>query len=415
MARILAILLTLLIVFLTACKSPDEPETMLMTVYTPVYMSFDEFRSSVKVMEPQPLVSPGKIYVFGRYLYVAERLKGVHIIDNINPASPQPLTFLAIPGAGDIAVRGNVLYADSYVDLLTFDVTTPTAPRLVDRVENIFPQPLQGDGWTTVDPDSGIVVEWKEEQKEVKYVNYRYLVDDAAMDRSVSPREASTSRPASAGKGGSMARFTTVDRYLYAVTQNDIQLFDIAVPLAPRVWSRVSIGWGIETIFPYMDKLFIGSSTGMFVYDNSNPSSPTQLCSFSHARACDPVVAENTTAYVTTRSGGTCGGNQNQLDILNISNIQAPVLQKTYFMQEPYGVGIDGTTLFVCDGRAGLKVYNAADPMKLVLLGHFPMPNCYDIIPLGKTAIVIAKDGIHQLDYTNPAAITELSVLKVSI
>ncbi|MDZ4746421.1 MAG: hypothetical protein SGJ05_10525 [bacterium] len=414
MARILTALILLLLLFLTSCQPSAGPERMKMMVYTPVYMSLDAMRSGVEVKTPQSLQEPGKIYVFGRYLFVAERMKGVHIIDNQNPASPQPLSFLAIPGAGDIAVRGNVLYADSYIDLLTFDISSPTDPRLVDRIENIFPQPLQGDGWTQVDPDSGVVVEWKQEEIEVEAVDNHFLIDVMTADGPVR-REAATSNPSASGKGGSMARFTIVDRYLYAVTQTDIQLFDIANALTPRVWSRVNVGWGIETIFPYKDMLFIGSNVGMFIFDNSNPSNPTQLCEFSHARACDPVVAENTTAYVTLRSGNTCAGTQNQLDIIDITNITAPVLLKTYFMQEPHGVGIDGSTLFVCDGRAGLKVYNATDPMNIVLLGHFPMPDCYDIIPLGKTAIVVAKDGIHQLDYTNPAAITELSVLKVSL
>ncbi len=412
MARIVTAIVLLLMHLLTSCTSTNGPETVKMTVFTPVYMSHDESRSGVKAMEPQPMKAPGKIYVFGRYLYVAERLKGVHIIDNINPASPQPLSFLAIPGAGDIAVRGNVLYADSYIDLVTFDISSPASPTLVDRIENIFPQPLQGDGWTQVDPDSGIVVAWKEEVVEVEIRNNRYLIDVMTADGPVQ-REASSTNPSAAGKGGSMARFTIVQNYLYAVTQTDIQLFDITNATTPRVWSRVNVGWGIETIFPYKDMLFIGSNVGMFIYDNRNPSSPTQISEFSHARSCDPVVAENNTAYVTLRSGNTCQGNQNQLDIIDITNILSPVLRKTYFMQEPYGVGIDGSTLFVCDGRAGLKVYNATDPMNIVLLGHFPMPDCYDIIPLGKTAIVIAKDGIHQLDYSNPAAITELSVLRV--
>jgi hypothetical protein len=34
-------------------------------------------------------------------------------------------------------------------------------------------------------------------------------------------------------------------------------------------------------------------------------------------------------------------------------------------MSEPYGLGIDDSVLFVCDGAAGLKIYNASDPMAI--------------------------------------------------
>lgn len=414
MVRFPTLAMLLVGLLIASCSNPSGPSTTKMKIYTPVYMSLKALRAGVEVESAQPLREPGKIYTFGRYLFVAERMRGVHIIDNLNPAAPQPISFLAIPGAGDIAVKGNVLYADSYIDLLAFDISTPTAPTLVSRVENIFPQPLQSDGWGTVDPDSGVVIDWKEVEVEVEFDNGRWVyLEDANSTGRPTQREASSSNPNQSGKGGSMARFTIVDRYLYAVTHTDIQLFDISNATNPMVWARVNVGWGIETIFPYKDKLFIGSTTGMFIYDNRNPSSPTFISEFTHARSCDPVVAEENLAYVTLRSGGQCAGNQNQLDIIDITSLMNPVLIKTYFMQEPFGVGVDGTTVFVCDGRAGLKIYNASDPRNLQLLGHFPMPDCYDIIPLGKIAIVVAKDGVHQLDYSDPANVTELSVLKI--
>ena len=101
--------------------------------------------------------------------------------------------------------------------------------------------------------------------------------------------------------------------YLYTVNQSAMQLFNIQNPAEPQVGNQDQLGWGIETIFPYKDKLFIGSQTGMHIYDNANPENPMRLSVFQHARVCDPVVVHDDIAYVTLRSGNQCGGFTNQL------------------------------------------------------------------------------------------------------
>ena len=52
-----------------------------------------------------------------------------------------------------------------------------------------------------------------------------------------------------------------------------------------------------------MNRLFIGSQTGMFIYNLSNPDNPVQDGQFNHVRSCDPVIADEKYAYVTLRSG----------------------------------------------------------------------------------------------------------------
>lgn len=120
-----------------------------------------------------------------------------------------------------------------------------------------------------------------------------------------------------------MARFTIFDKYLYAATQSDLLVFDISTAEKPDSVNKINLGWGIETIFPYKDKLFIGSNTGMYIFDNSNPAKPVRQSIFQHARACDPVVVEGDKAYVTLRQGW-CGQSPNQLDIVNISSLTNP-------------------------------------------------------------------------------------------
>jgi hypothetical protein len=70
-------------------------------------------------------------------------------------------------------------------------------------------------------------------------------------------------------------------------------------------------------------------------------------------------------------------------------------------MTNPKGVGIDGSTLFVCDGEAGLKVYDFSDPVNLQLLMHYPGIDTYDVIPLNGLLIVVGPDNLYQFDYSD--------------
>jgi hypothetical protein len=217
------------------------------------------------------------------------------------------------------------------------------------------------------------------------------------------------------GVGGSMARFTLYDQYLYAVDVSTLRLFDVSQSSVPRLEKELYIGWNIETIFPFEEKLFIGSQTGMIIYSLSNPSEPEYIGEFWHATSCDPVVVQGNYAYVTLRAGNLCGNSTSQLDVIDISNLNNPKLLKEYPMTEPYGLGIDDSVLFVCDGSAGLKIYNASDPMKISsnMLAEYPDINAFDVIPLGDVLLMIGIDGLYQYDYADLENITELSHIPI--
>src|SRR5665647_57607 len=64
----------------------------LQTTYTyflPVYKSKVEVLQSIKSDPPLPLQKTGKLFLYGRYIFINEINKGVHIIDNVNPISPK--------------------------------------------------------------------------------------------------------------------------------------------------------------------------------------------------------------------------------------------------------------------------------------------------------------------------------------
>lgn len=217
---------------------------------------------------------------------------------------------------------------------------------------------------------------------------------------------ATDSRGAS-GKAGSTARFLVLDNYLYTISgTTELELFNIMDPSNPSPWANVHVSWNIETLFADRGYLFIGAFDGVYIYDNSDPANPLYVSRFSHLRSCDPVVVQGNYAYATLRGGGRCFNANNELDVINISDIRNPFLEKTYVMKSPEGLGIDGDKLFVCDDSAGLKIYNARNPLQLAVLDVKPNIDCSDVIPDRQSLVVSDAWGILQLDYSSIPVMT---------
>ena len=89
------------------------------------------------------------------------------------------------------------------------------------------------------------------------------------------------------GIGGSMARFTILDDYLYTVDSRSLITFDIKDQVNPLKKTEVSLGWGIETIFPYNNKLFIGAQSGMHIYGLEDKEEPNYISTYQHVTSCD--------------------------------------------------------------------------------------------------------------------------------
>ncbi len=406
---------------LMSCKDKIE---QVYTVNDPVYLSYNDLRNSFKVAEGQEIIHPGKIYFKDHFIFVNEYQKGIHIVDNTDPESPQIIKFIEIPGCVDLAIRDNILYADSYVDLVAIDISNLEDIREVKRITEVFPYmvPACENGIVeNVDASRGVVVEWKKSERTVEvtgnnpYIQFPEWRNDfmlMADYNSAGNKGGNTN----SGTGGSMARFMVYDNFLYTVDNSSLRLFSISAPADPALLKEMYVGWNIETLYPYDEKLFLGSMSGMFIYSLQDPSNPEFISRFDHATACDPVVVEGNYAYVTLRAGNLCGDNRSQLDVIDISDILNPVQIADYTMEEPYGLGIDGILLFVCDGDAGLKIYNSSDPKTIDQhkLAQYKDIQAFDVIPLGEVLVMIGTDGLYQYDYSDPGNIKQLSVIPIA-
>ena len=403
-----------------SCTDKCE-ETRTYKTFRQITISQAELRQGIKTETSRILENPGKIYVKGNFLFINEIKKGLHVIDNSNTASPRIISFIAIPGNGDMAVKGNILYADNYTDLVALNISDPTNVKEVGRVENVFTSgQFDGASWWYNSQNSSI----SDQLIEVATQTVSVSCEDGGSNwgnvwrggvNFSTSTSISASAPTTTGQAGSMARFALYDNYLYTVSQSSLQLFDIKSLEKPIKGKTINMGWGIETIFPYKDKLFIGSTTGMFIYDNKNPEAPTQLSVFQHAMSCDPVVVNDNRAYVTLRSGTTCNRGLNQLDIIDITNLRNPTLIKSYPMQNPHGLGIDFPNVFLCEGKQGLKSLDVQSDFDVKQLQHLTGMDAYDVILLkNNVLLMIGKDGLYQYDYSNAGQLKRLSTIPVN-
>lgn len=205
------------------------------------------------------------------------------------------------------------------------------------------------------------------------------------------------------GTGGSLARFTIAANHLYIADYATIGVYDISTPNNPVKKTDVQVGFGVETIYPYQDKLFIGAATGMFIYSIANPSLPVKLGEARHVRSCDPVVANGTTAYVTLRGGSPCGPAEDGLYIYDISNIMSPVLKKLFPLSTPAGLGVKDSVAYVCRGNSGLSLVNVKDITSPALINTLQEGVFNDVIVYGNLLICYVSTGIFLYDISNPA------------
>jgi hypothetical protein len=391
--------------------------------WEPVTFSMSDVIDSIKTEAPIALENPGKIYFKDDYIYVNEVKRGVHVIDNSNPASPKNIAFIRIPGNYDIAIRNNTLYADSYIDLVALDISNPQNVTISKRVEKVF---LNG-GWSLTgfvyDQSNDKVITYQANKITTKGdcnnvpgiwftdASFRSMSMDAlASTNFVTPGNTS-------GKAGSMARFGLQSSYLYTVGFNTLQVFDVSNTENPTLQNTINANWGVETIWPYKKNLFLGTTTGMMIYNIENPAEPTFVSNYSHVASCDPVVVDDKYAYVTLRTGNTCARGVNQLEVIDLANLTSPSVVKTYPMDNPHGLGKENDVLFICDGDSGLKIYDAKDATKISdnLLKHYKNINAFDVIPLEGTLLMIGEDGLYQYDYSDLNNIHQVSKIPVVV
>lgn len=228
------------------------------------------------------------------------------------------------------------------------------------------------------------------------------------------------------GTGGSLARFMIAGDFMYLVDNERIKTLDVSTPADPTQIDEQKIATGIESIFRLGERLFIGSSSGLFLYTIGADGKPVRQGEWLYSNfdfpiyPCDPVVSNDSIAFVTLNSTIIVEGcrrevpvSVNQLNIFDVKDIQNPQLLAQHDMDDPQGVGINGDLLFLCENEFGLKIFDISDPLNLELVAHLTNVDAHDVIPLDGLLLLVGESNVYEVDYSDRADIRVISIIPV--
>lgn len=164
MKKTVAIPIAMMLIVLFVSKGDYSPSSN----YVPVFMTRPDLEKSVSYKAGErEMEDPGKIYIHGDKIFVNEKYKGVHIIDNSDPANPRQTGFILAPGCIDMAVKENIIFMDNAVDLVAFDMQSHVVTK---RIRNFFPERKRSPDGTHYEsgddrPKDYVLVGWRKVTK----------------------------------------------------------------------------------------------------------------------------------------------------------------------------------------------------------------------------------------------------------
>ena len=224
---------------------------------------------------------------------------------------------------------------------------------------------------------------------------------------------------------GSYTRVLAVGDFLYAVDTRSVITYDLSDRDNPVEVDRTDVGLAVETIFHLDGNLFIGSREGMFTYTIAEDGHPERRGVFDYSlvtgdvQPCDPVVADERTAFATLYSADgiqECGARRDleMLVVMDITDLARPSLIRTYETPSPRGLSLDGDYLFVCNDHRGVTVFDVSDPASAFVASRIDGVMAWDAIAKDGVLIVVGTEEVVQYDYADPTNLVELSRLPYS-
>lgn len=323
---------------------------------------------------PTDITQAVNMSTYGDRLFVSDEAVGVHVYNVSDPASPAHMYTIPLHANHGNAVVGDVLYASDGYSIKAFHLGEESYVQVAE---------IAAASWEPPNPP---------------YYEPHDGFGCSCSDNTMSPRSA----PAPSASS-SYATFAVVGDYLYAVRDGQLAVINVSDPLKPFRAGVSHTDWEVETLQAAGGYLFMGGVRGMYIYSLDAPASPQLYGKLIHARACDPVVVEGTTAYVTLRSGAACGVTKDELLSVDISDPAAPALLCETDVPTPFGLATGPDRLFVSKGNNGFALYDVTAPDKPALVASWTDAT-RDFIWDGTVLYSMTEGGVAIYDVTDPAA-----------
>lgn len=381
--------------------------------YVPQYNQPNQGVLKSELGEAIPLEDTGKIIYFNNHIFINKPQEGIHILDNTDPNNPINQSFLTLKGSIDLAIIDGFLYVDQFSALVVLDIRDLNAIQLIDdfTVLDIFNydpfwayEPLNEANqyeyirFDPIDYSKGIVTGWELDIRWETIDPYWYDYFPLASQEDGFVELEGDSEVSVVSQAGSMARFLPIDNLLYTLNNWELILFEIDENHQPLRFGKTPTNTMAETLYKLNDLLFIGTTTGMQLYDISDASNPQFLSQIDHFRSCDPVVADTEYAYVTLRGGTNCFTDRNELQIISLEDPKELEVVSRQLLFNPHGLAIHENFLLVCDGTAGIKVVDVKDKENPMVVNTYPVNFAYDVIIDFPRAMVVGEGKLYQYD-----------------
>ncbi len=340
------------------------------------------------------------VAVSGSTVFVANGNPGLQVLDVSNPSAPVLLsTYPAGSGfANDIAVSGSTVFvANGLGGLQVLDVSNSNAPILLST----YPPGSDGDAQGVAVVGSTIFVA-------------DFTVGLQVLDVS---QGALMGTPPFTSIAGQQIPITLMAKDL--VTEEVVSLsFKLTLdnyPYLPQTTvSDQSVFPGQTLSLPLSTHLFssptpLGLSLSLSLRGGGVKPSWLSLTPNLQLRSTYPAGSGNAYSVAVSVSTVFVADDVVGLQILDISNVSAPILRSTYSAGSgsARGVAVSGSTVFVADWNAGLKILDVSNPSAPILRSTYPAGSGFsnDVAVSGSTVFVADWNaGLKILDVSNPSA-----------
>ncbi len=313
------------------------------------------------------------IYLYDTLFFISDGCQGISIYSVAAPSSPEFKGSIPLQGHSGLAVKNNIIYANSYGFILALKLHDDFTYDTLAVIKQ--------------DPDyvTGEFIPVDEHHGFFNCANPEVMTDGGTT-----------------GVGGSYACFAVIDSFLYYLDNNSLVTIDISRPDTIITLSETYIDWNVETLFSTQDYLYVGGRGGMYVLDRVNPASPKKICPLQHFQAYDPVVVQDTIAYVTLRAGNWGGAAK---DVLLVVSVADP--SKAYILNEvstftPYGLTVRDSLLFVSNGHNGFTLFDVKNPRTVTQIKYWNTPDTKDFIRVNSILYTMGFTNIMVYDVADP-------------
>ena len=331
-----------------------------------------------------------EIAIDGSTLYMANHLDGLRILSLADPLAPSQIAHYDTPGraVGVVVHEGRAYVADDANGLVILDVTTPSAPSLIATL------PIPGSGAGHVSREGSLL---HVSAYEAGVLTYDLSAPSAPRLVSRSWFEGAVTFFGPPGAEAAVGR----DGWLFSAWgADDLRVFDRRRPaslvrrqgvIAPGAASGVAVSSPHAWV--------ARGSAGVATINVADPAALTPLGSFDTPGTARSVATLTPSSAVV--ADDTAG-------VHLLVNPAAPVLAGTFPTPTPALdiAPVSGTVAAVAAGTSGLLLVSFADPATPQLVGSVDTPGAATaVITAGSLAIVAdGEGGVLIVSLANPAA-----------